>query len=130
MDIYTVKSTDVIYPTSVDFVVRPCNADVHLVQYDSSQPVLAVELYKDGKKFTLPSSCEANIRFAKHNGSAVRKAALGCNADRTIIYLAIDAQMTLYPGRADPIVELTYDGSTVGSSPLRMVIDRNPVENI
>ena len=34
MNIYEEKQTDIIHETSVDFVLRPCTKEIHIVQYD------------------------------------------------------------------------------------------------
>ena len=129
MDIYTVKDTDIVYETSVDFGTRQCSKEIHIVQYDSSQPIIAVELYKNSKKFVLPAGYEANVRLGKRDGTFVYKKALGTNSDGNVLYWAIDVQMTLLYGKVQPIIELLYDGAVVGSSAMPLVIDRNPVQS-
>ena len=129
MDIYTVKDTDIVYETSVDFGTRQCSREIHIVQYDSSQPIIAVELYKNSKKFVLPAGYEANVRLGKCDGTFVYKKALGTNSDGNVLYWAIDVQMTLLHGKVQPIIELLYDGAVVGSSAMPLVIDRNPVQS-
>jgi hypothetical protein len=128
MDIYTVKDTDIVYETSVDFGTRQVPQDIHIVQYDSSQPIIAVELYKNGRVFKLPAGYEANVRLGKKDRTFVYKAVLGCSSDRATLYFKIDEQMTLLDGRVGPIIELAYSGSVVGSSPIPICIDRNPIQ--
>ena len=36
--------------------------------------------------------------------------------------------MTLIEGKVSPIIELTYAGAVVGSSPISVIIDRNPIQ--
>ena len=129
MDIYTVKDTDIVYETSVDFGTRQVPQDIHIVQYDSSQPIIAVELYKNGRVFKLPAGYEANVRFGKRDGTFVYKKALGTNSDGDVLYWAVDVQMSLLYGKVQPIIELLYDGAVVGSSAMPLVIDRNPVQS-
>ena len=128
METYTVKETDIVYGTSVDFGTRQVSQDIHIVQYDSSQPIIAVKLYKNSEKFTLPVGYEANIRWGKKDRTFVYKAALGCNVDRTTLYFVVDVQMTLLYGNVQPIIELTCNGAVVGSSSIPVVIDHNPIQ--
>ena len=128
METYTVKDTDIVYETSVNFGTRQVSQDMHIVQYDSSQPIIAVELYKNSKKFVLPDGYEANIRWGKKDRTFIYKAVLGCNTDRTVLYFVVDVQMTLLYGKVQPIIELTYNGAVIGSSILPVIIDRNPIQ--
>ena len=128
METYTVKDTDIVYETSVNFGTRQVPQDIHIVQYDSSQPIIAVELYKNSKKFVLPDGYEANIRWGKKDRTFIYKAVLGCNTDRTVLYFAVDVQMTLLYGNVQSIIELTCNGAVVGSSSIPVVIDRNPIQ--
>lgn len=62
MDIYNIKPTDIVHSTSVDLISRVGAAEVYIVQYDNTQPIIAVKLFKDLKRFCLPEGYEANIR--------------------------------------------------------------------
>lgn len=128
MDIYTIKATDIIHNTGVDFTTRSCTDEVHIVQYDNTQPIVAVQLLKDGKIYTLPKGYEANLRFGKKDNTFIYKPVLGSNADRTVVYFNVDEQMSLLYGDVYPIIEITYAGAVVGSSPIIFIIDRNPIQ--
>lgn len=128
MDIYTIKDTDIIHNTGVDFTTRSCTDEVHIVQYDNTQPIVAVQLFKDGKVYQLPNGYEANLRFGKKDNTFIYKPVLGSNADRTVVYFDVDEQMSLIYGDVYPIIEVTYAGAVVGSSPIIFIIDRNPIQ--
>lgn len=128
MDIYNIKLTDIVHSTSVDLISRVGAAEVYIVQYDNTQPIIAVKLFKDLKRFCLPEGYEANIRWSKPDSTFVYKKVLGCNSDRNVVYFAVDEQMTLIEGKVNPIIELTYAGAVVGSSPISVIIDRNPIQ--
>ena len=128
MDIYTVKDTDIVHETSVDFITRECSKEIHIVQYDDSQPIIAVSLRANSEKYSLPDGYEANIRFGKKDRTFVYKAVLGCNDDRSVVYFSVDKQMSLIYGKVNPIIEITYGGAIVGSSSIPFYIDRNPIQ--
>ena len=128
MNIYTVKSTDIVHNTSVDLATRWCTREVNIVQYDNSQPIVAVELFKNSERFVLPDGYEANLRFGKKDRTFIYKPVLGCNQGRDTVYFAVDEQMSMFYGKVTPIIELTYNGAVVGSSSIPFVIDRNPIQ--
>ena len=128
MNIYTVKSTDIVHNTSVDLITRWSTREVHIVQYDNSQPIVAVELFKNSERFVLPDGYEANLRFGKKDRTFIYKPVLGCNQGRDTVYFAVDEQMSIFYGKVTPIIELTYNGAVVGSSSIPFVIDRNPIQ--
>ena len=128
MNIYTVKSTDIVHNTSVDLATRWCTREVNIVQYDNSQPIVAVELFKNSERFVLPDGYEANLRFGKKDRTFIYKPVLGCNQGRDTVYFAVDEQMSMFYGKVSPIIELTYNGAVVGSSSIPFVIDRNPIQ--
>lgn len=128
MNIYTVKSTDIVHNTSVDLITRWFTKEVHIVQYDNSQPIVAVELFKNSERFVLPDGYEANLRFGKKDRTFIYKPVLGCNQGRDTVYFAVDEQMSMFYGKVNPIIELTYNGAVVGSSSIPFVIDRNPIQ--
>ena len=128
MNIYTVKSTDIVHNTSVDLITRWFAREVHIVQYDNSQPIVAVELFKNSERFVLPDGYEANLRFGKKDRTFIYKPVLGCNQGRDTVYFAVDEQMSMFYGKVNPIIEFTYNGAVVGSSSIPFVIDRNPIQ--
>ena len=128
MNIYTVKSTDIVHNTSVDLITRWFAREVHIVQYDNSQPIVAVKLFKNSERFVLPDGYEANLRFGKKDRTFIYKPVLGCNQGRDTVYFAVDEQMSMFYGKVNPIIEFTYNGAVVGSSSIPFVIDRNPIQ--
>jgi hypothetical protein len=128
MNIYAIKETDIVYSAAVDFGTRTCSEEVHIVQYDNSLPIVAVKLYSSGDYFKLPTGYEANLRFSKKDKTFIYKPVLGCDETRTIVYFIVDEQMSLIAGDVYPIIELTYGGSVVGSSPIIFIIDKNPIQ--
>ena len=128
MNIYTVKSTDIVHNTSVDLITRWYTREVHIVQYDNSQPIVAVELFKNSERFVLPDGYEANLRFGKQDRTFIYKPVLGCNQGRDTVYFAVDEQMSMFYGKVNPIIEFTYNGAVVGSSSIPFVIDKNPIQ--
>ena len=128
MNIYTVKSTDIVHNTSVDLITRWYTREVHIVQYDNSQPIVAVKLFKNSERFVLPDGYEANLRFGKKDRTFIYKPVLGCNQGRDTVYFAVDEQMSMFYGKVNPIIEFTYSGAVVGSSSIPFVIDKNPIQ--
>ena len=118
-----------IHKTSVDFILRNCAREIHIVQYDKSQPIVEVELYNCGLRYTLPANAVMNLRFSKPDKTFVYKSVLGCNKDRNTVYFDIDEQMSFLYGKVNPILELLLDDTRAGSSPIPIEIDRNPIQN-
>lgn len=52
----------------------------------------------------------------------------GCNEGRTLVYVAVTPQMTTQDGVFYPILEVLAGGGVAGTSPLQLVIQRNPVQ--
>lgn len=128
MDTYIPSSDKIVHETKVDFAKRTVFKTVHIVQYDSGIPVLAIELYLNGSPYVLPSNASCNIRTSKKDHTFVIKNALGCSADRKTVYFEIDNQMSYYYGPLNAIVELLIGNKIAGSSPVAIEIDRNPVQ--
>lgn len=126
--IYSPPATAQIKNCTADFDLRRAPVPVNLVQYDKTIPILAVSLYKGGTPYALPADAEVNIRMGKRNNLAVYNPALGCNESRDMVYVAITPQMTTQAGTFDPILEVLVDGGVAGTSPLQLVIRRNPVQ--
>ena len=128
MAISTYTPTGIIHNTSVDFTSRPVSQPIHIVQYDDTLPTLAVEMYQDGQSYALSADATAVLRFGKKDSTFVIVNQLGCSEDRTILYFAIDVQMTIIEGEYRPVIEVTDNSHVASSSPVYMVIDRNPVQ--
>lgn len=126
---YIPSSDKKIHKTSVDFILRNCAREIHIVQYDKSQPIVEVELYNCGLRYTLPANAVMNLRFSKPDKTFVYKSVLGCNKDRNTVYFDIDEQMSFLYGKVNPILELLLDDMKAGSSPIPIEIDRNPIQN-
>lgn len=125
---YSPPETALIKATRADFDRRDVVQPVHLVQYDDTLPVLAVNLYKGGQPWTLPTGADVNLRMDKKDGHYVYNPALGVSSDRTTVYLAVTAQMTTGYGTFAPVVEVLAGGGMAGIAALRLEIDRNPVQ--
>ena len=76
----------------------------------------------------LPEDAEANVRMGKRNNLYVYNPVLGCNEGRTLVYVAVTPQMTTQDGVFYPILEVLAGGGVAGTSPLQLVIQRNPVQ--
>lgn len=126
---YSPPDTALIKATRADFDRRDVVQPVHLVQYDDTLPVLAVNLYKGGQPWTLPTGADVNLRMDKKDGHYVYNPALGVSSDRATVYLAVTAQMTTGYGTFAPVVEVLAGGGVAGMAALRLEIDRNPVQD-
>ncbi len=126
---YSPPETALIKATRADFDRRDVVQPVHLVQYDDTLPVLAVDLYKGGQPWTLPTGADVNLRMDKKDGHYVYNPALGVSSDRATVYLAVTAQMTTGCGTFAPVIEVLAGGGVAGMAALRLDIDRNPVQD-
>lgn len=126
--IYSPPSAAQVKNCTADFDLRRAPVPIHLVQFDKTIPILAVALYKGGTAYKLPEDAEANVRMGKRNNLYVYNPVLGCNEGRTLVYVAVTSQMTTQDGVFYPILEVLAGGGVAGTSPLQLVIQRNPVQ--
>lgn len=126
--IYSPPSAAQVKNCTADFDLRRAPVPIHLVQFDKTIPILAVALYKGGTAYKLPEDAEANVRMGKRNNLYVYNPVLGCNDGRTLVYVAVTPQMTTQDGVFYPILEVLAGGGVAGTSPLQLVIQRNPVQ--
>ena len=126
--IYSPPSAAQVKNCTADFDLRRAPVPIHLVQFDKTIPILAVSLYKGGTAYKLPEDAEANVRMGKRNNLYVYNPVLGCNEGRTLVYVAVTPQMTTQDGVFYPILEVLAGGGVAGTSPLQLVIQRNPVQ--
>ena len=126
--IYSPPSAAQVKNCTADFDLRRAPVPINLVQFDKTIPILAVALYKGGTAYKLPDDAEANVRMGKRNNLYVYNPVLGCNEGRTMVYVAVTPQMTTQDGVFYPILEVLADGGVAGTSPLQLVIQRNPVQ--
>lgn len=126
--IYSPPSAAQVKNCTADFDLRRAPVPINLVQFDKTIPILAVALYKGGTAYKLPEDAEANVRMGKRNNLYVYNPVLGCNEGRTMVYVAVTPQMTTQDGVFYPILEVLADGGVAGTSPLQLVIQRNPVQ--
>lgn len=128
MNIYTENQNDIIHETSVDFVLRPCTKEIHIVQYDKSLPVIKVELFRNGERYALPENAIVNVRVGKLDHTFVYEPVLGTNEERNIVYFEVSEQMATIPGRIWPVLEVIETNKVACSSPLCFIIERNPIQ--
>ena len=126
--IYSPPSAAQIKNCTADFDLRRAPVPINLVQFDKTIPILAVALYKGGTAYKLPEDAEANVRMGKRNNLYVYNPVLGCNEGRSLVYVAVTPQMTTQDGVFYPILEVLAGGGVAGTSPLQLVIQRNPVQ--
>lgn len=126
---YIPAATAILHRTSAGFNTRPQTVPVHLTQYDRTIPILAVTLRAGDAgelEYTVPANAAVNIRMKKADGRCVYNPALGVDAARKIVYIAVTPQMTACAGHAVAVIEIMADG-TAGTAPVELEISRNPV---
>ena len=127
--LYTPSSSQIVHEARVDFRQRVIQPMIHIVQYDKSLPIVAVELYSDGQKWALPDTvATVKVRWGKRDHTYVYTDVLGCNADRTVVYIEIIEQMTVFYGEHNPVLEVTIGDTLACSSYIPFYIDRNPIQ--
>jgi hypothetical protein len=130
--LYNPESYRIVHYSSVDFSYRIIDRPIHIVQYDKEIPIIAVSLYLNGRPYVLNQDMEVKIRWSKPDRTFIYKNILGCNQPRNIVYFEVDEQMSFYPGKCEPIIELFIVTEGVakkaGSSPIYIEIDRNPIQ--
>ena len=133
--IYAPDSLKIVHVTKVDFSRRHTQEPLYLVQYDREIPVIQVHLYLNGNVYSIPAgeTVDVKVRWGKDDSHFVHKDILGSNEARTIVYIGVDLEMTKNPGVYNPILELVVPiNDTInksGSSPFKVVVEQNPIEN-
>ena len=133
-----------IHYTKADFYKQIAGNIIHLVQYDNTIPVIAINLYMNGYVYEVPSEAIVRIRWNKPDGTYSLKYADGFNDDRTVVYFEVDENMSAVYGSLNPVLEITTGSTTVVdpetqketttvniacSSYIYVDIAKNPVQN-
>lgn len=127
---YTPPSDRIIHYTAVDLGERwRLGTPVHLMQYDKSLPIIAVELYSGGDPYTIPANAEMNVRVGKRDGTKVFNPILGCNAGRTIAYVEVTRQISSVYGATLASLEVIIGSNVAGSSYILLDIAKNPAQD-
>lgn len=124
---YTPPSTSVIHNAQVSLTDRSPASIVHLVQYDTTIPIVAVNLTANGQPYTIPGGAAVNVRMKKPDGTYVYNPALGLSGDSQTVYIGVTLQMAAVSGKASPIIEIVVDGNVAATGTFTMIIDENPV---
>ena len=127
---YTPPSDRIIHYTTVDLGERwRLGTPVHLMQYDKSLPIIAVELYSGGDPYRIPANAEMNVRVGKRDGTKVYNPILGCNAGRTIAYVEVTRQISSVYGATFASLEVIIGSNVAGSSYILLDIAKNPAQD-
>lgn len=120
-------SISIQHAAQVSLTDRAPASVVHLVQYDTTVPIIAVALTANGQPYTVPSGAAVNVRLAKPDGTYVYNPAYGLSADSQTVYIAVTVQMTVCSGKISPVVEVVVDGGTAVTGFFVLDIDPNPI---
>lgn len=128
--------TKIVHRTKIDFAGKKIEYELaRLVQYDDKLVWVAVELFKNGKPYSLSvlNNVRCNIRWRKYDGTFVYTEVKGVNQNQNVVYIEITREMSSYSGEVDAVLELIVqiDGSdaVAGSTKLPIVIDKNPIQD-
>jgi|LGOV01.1.fsa_nt_gb hypothetical protein len=127
---YVPTVSKIVHETEVDFYGRPRAKDIQLMQYDSVIPIIAIALYMNKERYSIPNdpTIDCKVRWSKDGKQTVHKDILGCNSARDIVYVETDSLMTIEHGEYNPVIELIEPNNRVGSSPFKVIINRNPIQ--
>lgn len=124
---YTPASGEVMRICRVDFSSGEVPSPVILMQYDSDLIILAVQLYNNNVPFVLQAGDDANVKLIKPDGTVVYNPVLGCNENRTMVYVQVTYQMTIIAAELTPMIEIVRPNvGVVTSSYINMRVMRNP----
>ena len=124
---YSPPSTSVVHNAAVSLTERAPASIVHLVQYDTTIPIVAVELTANGQPYTVPGGAAVNVRMKKPDGHFIYDPALGLSDDSQTAYIGVTLQMTAAFGKATPIIEIVVDGNVAATGTFMLDIDENQV---
>ena len=119
--------TSIQHSAQVSLTARSPASVVHLVQYDTTVPIIAVNLTANGQPYTVPSGAAVNVRLAKPDGTYVYNPAYGLSANSQTVYIAVTVQMTACSGRLAPVIEVVIDGGVAATGFFILNIDPNPI---
>lgn len=114
----------------IDFVYPDLTPPVFIAQYDEKRTVIALQLYKAGRKYILPEQIGVNVRWGKPDQTYVYKSVEGCNSARDTVYILVDYQMSVVYGTIKPTIEVvTPDKFAVAAeSHFKVVIVQDPIQ--
>lgn len=98
---------------------------VRCTQYDGQVKRIAVKLMENGKAW-LPEGYQANVRMKKADGTSVYNP---CEVEGSTAYITLSSQMCGVPGQQDYVLELVNGGDVVQTSPARLKVLQNPIDN-
>lgn len=124
----TIDSNRILHHTEADLIDRRIPNVIRLVQYDDTLPVIAVDLKSGGVTYALPEGAACNIRIRKPDNTIVYNPALGCDASRSVVYFEVTPQVGVVVGELQTVLEVYLSGKTAGTSPLRIVVENNPIK--
>lgn len=124
---YTVPATSIVHHAQVSLTDRSPESIVHLTQYDTTMPIIAVALIANGQPYTVPTGAAVNVRLAKPDGTYVYNPALGISADAQTAYIGTTVQMTTVWGKLNAIVEIVLNGAVAGTGIFVLDITENPI---
>ena len=119
--------TSIQHGAQVSLTSRSPASVVHLVQYDTKVPIIAVALTANGQPYTVPTGAAVNVRLAKPDGTYVYNPAYGLSDDSQTAYIAVTVQMTVCSGRLATVVEVVIDGGVAATGFFILDIDPNPI---
>lgn len=125
----TIDSDRILHHTEADLVLRNVPKVIKLVQYDYDLPVIAVDLKSEGINYVLPEGAACNIRIKKPDGTVVYDPAYGCDTTRSVVYFVVTQQMTVLAGELDTRIEVVVSADVAGTSPIRIMVDKNPIQD-
>lgn len=98
---------------------------VRCTQYDGQVKQIAVKLKENGRDW-LPEGYQANVRMKKADGTSVYNP---CGVEGSTAYITLSSQMCGVPGQQDYVLELVNGGDVVQTSPARLKVLQNPIDN-
>lgn len=129
LSVYSPSANKIVHETEVDLVMRSIGTPVHIMQYDKSLPVIAVNLRKNDAKYSLSNSYTVNVRFEKPDRTVVYNPVLGANSTYDTIYFEVSEQMATRYGDAHATLEIIYNGDSANTAVFKVIVDRNPVQD-
>lgn len=117
-----------VQETKVDFSgKRLVYNKLHFVQGDSSLPLIAIKLYMNDKEYEVLDTDTITFKIGRFGSTFVEDYIVGVSEDKKTVYVEFTRAMSSYYGNFVAILTLYKDGTSAGSSPIDVVIDRDPI---
>lgn len=146
LDIFDPMSIQLIYHyTSIDFAKRIVTDPIHITQYEGGVAVIAVTMFNNGVKYSLPNlddtdeessgngleAYDATVIWKNKKQQTGHCEIIGVNKEKDTIYFFVDRSMTTEFGEMHITVRFSLFGQNsrvINTPPIPVIVDITPFD--